>query len=348
MCLSCKTDIQTLGSLNDPTIVVPEVANQAVNDSISHLLNYSGGIAEKNDTFSVVTIVKSKYVLDFPDLIKYNNVWYMTMRFSDGHVANIFGHVIVSSSNDLKVWKPEQIYMQPGYDLRDPKLFSDGNLRVHFNSTTIYPYGNIRNDFIGEFQNDSVIWGRAIMINKNTYVKSWFWRITFYNNTYYTCGYLGGNPLKLYTSTDGLDYETNFHFSLNDSPSEATLRFGDQYAYVIIRLNGFAVLGRSAINNLRDWELSSLPWQNIGGPNFLIYKNYLLISGRINNKTMLYSYNLQNKEIKEMITLPTISECGYPGLYIEDDMLYLVYYTGASNNEYAINLASINLTKFNL
>jgi len=352
---SCLIDVppSPASQKNDPDVIIPPVVNSSINDSVASLIDYkdtatiflSGTINNK-----VQTILKSTYHLGFPDLIKYRNTWFASMRFSEGHLPVNFGHVIIFKSNDLKTWVPEQIFTQNGYDLRDPKLFiADDILYVHFNSTTINPYGDIRNDYISKYSSFSNSWEPAQKINKNTNMKSWFWRITYFDGTFYTGAYKYGEPLKLFNSIDGINFKEIFKFNLDGYLSESTLRFYDEQAYILIRVKDKNTLfGKSNENDLTTWKFNELPIKELGGPNFLMYENNFLIGGRSNNKTILYYYNYSSNKLKELFTLPSVQDNGYPGMVIEGDELYLLYFSGAPQGKHLINFAIIDLSKTNL
>ena len=347
---SCLIDVppSPASQKNDPDVIIPPVVNSSINDSVASLIEYkdtatiflSGTINNK-----VQTILKSTYHLGFPDLIRYRNTWFASMRFSEGHLPVNFGHVIIFKSNDLKTWVPEQIFTQNGYDLRDPKLFiADDILYVHFNSTTINPYGDIRNDYISKYSSFSNSWEPAQKINKNTNMKSWFWRITYFDGTFYTGAYKYGEPLKLFNSIDGINFKEIFKFNLDGYLSESTLRFYDEQAYILIRVKDKNTLfGKSNENDLTTWAFNELPIKELGGPNFLKYENIFLIGGRSNNKTILYYYNYSSNKLKELFILPSVQDNGYPGMYLENDILYVLYFSGSTMGKHLINVAVIDL-----
>ncbi len=344
---SCLKDIPTK-SFNDPRIVFPPIYNSILNDSLSSLINYPNPFL-KGINRPIVTreIINSKYHLAFTDLIKYNDIWYIAFRFSDEHVATNFGHIIIAKSENLETWKSEQIYMQNGYDLRDPKfLIKDSVLCIHFHSTTIKPYGESRNDYIAKYNPKNDKWGNAIKINKNTNKKSWFWRLTEHNNKIYTIAYRVGEPLRLFTSNNGTDFkELSIFTDIQGRPSEATLRFSNDVVYALIRREeGGALLARSSVLDMTAWTFIDLPWEKMGGPNFLIYENKLLITGRVNGLAKLFSYSLDANTLKEIATFPGgIKEMGYCGMYIEDEFLYISYYTGNNNGGFCLKISRINL-----
>ncbi len=350
---SCLVDIPYAASnpLNDPEIVVPNVVNSAVVDSISSTIIYPNNdvILFRATSGDVKTIIESPFHLGFPDLIKYKDTWYASLRYSEGHLPKKIGYVIIAKSKDLKVWENEQIFTQEGYDLRDPKLFiANDSLYVHFNSTTINPYGNIRNDYISKYNRKSGEWGSAKMIKKNTNRKSWFWRITYNEGMFYTAAYRVGTPLRLYSSSDGINFNEIYQFDIKGRTTEATLRFYNDKAFLLLRMeDGDALFGEAQKNNLTDWNFKSINIYRFGGPNFLEYNNIFLLGGRDYNinKTKLYTYNTHLNLLKEIDIFPSVLDTGYPGMVIDSSFLYFLYFSGAPDNKHRINLAIIDLNK---
>lgn len=347
---SCLVDIPTPANIpvNDPKIIIPPVFNSTLNDSINSFISYSNIILKSTDN-SIETreIINSKYHIAFTDLIKYNGTWYVVFRLSDGHVATNFGHIIIAKSENLEKWESEQIYTQNDYDLRDPKLFiKDSVLCIHFHSTTIRPYAESRNDYIAKYDLENNRWEKAIKINKNTNEKSWFWRLTEHNDKIYTIAYRGGEPLKLFTSNNGTDFNEQHRFGdIQGRASETTLRFDNDTVYALIRREGEgALLGKSLASDVTHWTFIDFPWVSMGGPNFLIYKHKLLITGRINGQTKLYNYSLNSNTLTQIGSLPGgFNETGYCGMFLEEDLLYLAYYTGIKDKGFSIKFSRINL-----
>ncbi len=352
---SCLIDVppSPASQKNNPQIAVPPVINFAVDDSISALIEYKDITTHLSSSpvdSLVRPVLRSNYHLGFPDIVKYKDTWYISVRFSEGHLPINFSHVIIFKSIDLKTWVPEQIFTQEGYDLRDPKLFvADNTLYVHFHSTTINPYGDIRNDYISKYSIFSNSWETAQKINKNTNMKSWFWRVSYFDGTFYTGAYQYGEPLKLFNSIDGINFEEIYKFNLKGSLTESTIRYYDKQVYILIRVKDKnTLLGKANENDLTTWVFNELPIKELGGPNFLKYENNFLIGGRSNNKTTLYYYNYSTNKLKELFILPSVQDNGYPGMYIDNDLLYIVYYSGSNTGKYLINLVIINLNEAKL
>jgi hypothetical protein len=173
-----------------------------------------------------------------------------------------------------------------------------------------------------------------------------FWRISYFDGTFYTGAYRYGEPLKLFNSIDGINFEEIYKFNLEGNLTESTIKYYDKQVYILIRVKDRnTLLGKANENDLTTWAFNELPIKELGGPNFLKYENNFLIGGRSNNKTTLYYYNYSTNKLKELFILPSVQDNGYPGMYIDNDLLHIVYYNGSNTGKYLINLVIINLNE---
>ena len=303
-----------------------------------------------NDSISVTSIASSKYHIGFPDLIEHDSNWYVCFRYSDGHLPVNFGDIVVLKSIDQANWIPDKYFSQLDYDLRDPKFTlnnSKNELFLQFHSTTIEPYGTNRNDYVTNYSETENQWEKPVKIIKDFSNTIWLWRPVWEKNNAYVVGYFTGDLLKLFKSTNGYSYQEMVNFDLKNQPTETTLRFNKDKAYIIIRvITGPSLLGKSQASSLLKWDFEPLPWPNLGGPNFVIYKNYLIIAGRVNGLTQIFTYNLKTKITNELVSVPSYGDTGYTGLYLSNDTLNMVYYTSSPTEGYKLNLAKFYLNKY--
>lgn len=347
---SCFKDVPiTEVLINNSNIYVPPVLNSNSSDSTLKLISIElkDNSVNKFTNYQIRNILSSNYHLGFPDFTKFNDTWFISFRYSDGHITDKSGYAVIYKSTDLINWEFEQIFTQNGFDIRDPKLLvADNKLFVHFNSTTINPYGETRNDYISEYNLNTGTWNKAIKINKNTNLKSWFWRISYFEGSFYTAGYSQGQ-LKLYKSPNGTNFIEIYDFNSEKYLTEATLRFYNKKAYILIRVSKDETLfGVADEKDLTNWSFKNLPIIEIGGPNFLFYEDFVLLSGRNINTTSLYYYNIKDELLRDFkIYFPSGFDTGYPGMYIENDKLYLLFYSaGDPLNKNSINLAIVDLS----
>ena len=305
-----------------------------------------------NDSIELSSIASSSYHIGFPDIVKYNNMWFVTFRYSDGHLPKTFSKVIVIKSNNLNSWMLDKGFTQSGFDLRDPNFIinpTENKLHLQFHSTAMVPYGTTRSDYITDYSALKNDWEDSFKIVKDVSNLIWLWRPVWNvsDQNFYVVGYYNDSLLKLFKSSSGNDYKEVYSFHLENEPSEATIRFYDDSAYVLIRmLKGLTLLGKSPASSLKKWEFEELPWTNMGGPNFLKYKDYFIISGRVGNETRISSYNIKTKVIKKIASLPSYDDNGYAGLSLSGDILTIVYYTGSPSGDHKLNIAQLQLNKY--
>lgn len=346
--LGCENDEENFEGQFEITPIIQE----EINDLLLSELKIESKKILINDSIQIFSIVNSQNHIGFPDLAKFNDTWFIIFRYSDGHIFKTFSKIITLKSNDLIKWTGDRSFYQPGYDLRDPKFIINSNkdkIYLQFHSTLNEPYGTFRNDFITSYIKDTGIWNNPAKIVKDPKDENWLWRPIWNNNDnkLYAAGYNISDYFRLYSSSDGYSYKELFNFNLKDQPTEATLRFYDDFAYILIRIKQApSLLGKSNKNSLTKWSFEILPWPDLGGPNFLKYKNSLIITGRVENKTKIFRYSLANRLVNEIVTLPSFGDNGYTGLWLNGDTLNVVYYTGNVAGGYNLNLARLDLNSF--
>lgn len=298
----------------------------------------------------------------FTDLTYFNNQFFLAYRESDKHVHGLNGVIKIYTSIDGKQWKLSKEYGVDGTDLRDPKFAVNGN------KLSIYLHGSVYKgtllvefkDFISEWS--GIGWSNIKSLsldNKKSEIakvagnESWPWRITWYKDIAYVFGYNTNGIFDFYTSQDGINFinKGGYFKEIGSMPTEATIRIdqkGDFYS-LVRRSNGFANLLKSA-NKGGTWKIiSEIPIFNLGGPNFLFYKNGLILSGRENATVVLSYFDLSNNKYSKMETLESGGDCSYPGMVIIDNYLWISYYSGHENNTgTSIYLSKVNLDKYGL
>jgi len=302
----------------------------------------------------------------FTDLIYFNDKWFLTYRESDKHIFGENGIVRIISSENADDWKLVKVFKSDGFDLRDPK-FSLNN-----NNLMLYTHGSkyITQDMSipSEFQDfkldyDSKLGWESL---KNVYVnnagsseakikgnQTYPWRITWYKNKAYSFGYnFQQNIFSFYQSTDGVNFNNQGFFPPIESyPSEATIRVNDNGVfYALVRREySSALLGTSKDFGLSWKWINTIPINQFGGPNFIFYKDGILLSGRENHKLILGYYDLILKKYKKIMTLESGGDCSYPGMYIKKGFLWISYYSEHEQKRgSSIYLSRINLSKLEL
>ncbi|WP_343616091.1 hypothetical protein [Flavobacterium sp.] len=277
----------------------------------------------------------------FTDLVYFDNQFFLTYRESDKHLHGRDGVIKVYNSEDAENWNLMAEFSSAGFDLRDPKFSvreDELELYMHgskYDGEIITEFRDYRSKFshsVGwENLENVVLDNLKISTSKIAGNEAWPWRVTWYNKTAYTFGYSLDNKLDLYTSIDGLFFKgSNTSVSKNDFfGNEATIRVNEKGDFYAIIRSQNLLLAKSTDNN-KSWQVfDKIRVFAFGGPNFVFYKNKMLITGRDSDlmQVILYSYDLDSQTYKKSYVFPSAGDCGYAGMVIKDVDLWISYYS---------------------
>lgn len=269
----------------------------------------------------------------FTDLLRFKGRWYCAFREGQAHVSPD-GAVRILTSADGDRWDPAALLGSPLGDLRDPKLSltPDGRLMLIGAAASGQP-GEIRHQTLAWFSSDGRTWGEPVQIGDPNV---WLWRLTWNKGRAYGIGYstTGKQFLRLYTSRDGLRYET-LADRLYDagSPSETSILFlDDDTALCLLRRDAegaHAMLGR-ARPPYRAWTWKDLGVK-LGGPHMIrLPDGRIVAAGRLEEgrvRTGLCWLDPEAGTLKEFLALPSGGDSSYPGLAYYDGLLWVSYYS---------------------
>ena len=164
----------------------------------------------------------------------------------------------------------------------------------------------------------------------------WIWRVTWNGKTGYGVDYQSGTAdsgtgLKLLKTSDGISWEKLASFSIGSFPNEATIRFDKNGSMMILLRRESGANGMLGISQApySDWKWTELDYR-LGGPDFLVLKNNLLIGTRLykspTNSTVIYLTDKQGK-VKKTVMLPSGGDTSYPGMLISKKDLLVSYYS---------------------
>lgn len=304
----------------------------------------------------------------FTDLVEFNGRLYCTFREGTGHVPGKEGNngtirVIVSS--DGQNWRSVARIVEPGVDLRDPKISvtPNGRLMLLFGGSYYEGEKLLRRQTRVSFSNPrgtDFSEPRAVAIDPQIRTDGdWLWRVTWRGNTGYGVLYQleqsGSDEYKahLVSTRDGLNYRFISTFSIHGRPNETTLRFlpngepaGEMVAWVRReRGNQHGWIGFSRAP-YRDWVWKEQS-ARLGGPNLLVLPTGQIVGitrGHLpDRKTNTYLALLgRDGSIDPLVTLPSGGDTSYAGIVRRADRLYVSYYSSHEGRS-AIYLATINL-----
>lgn len=281
----------------------------------------------------------------FTDLVFFDNQFFVTFRKADKHDFGQNGVIQLYSSTDGQKWSFIKEYAVKGIDLRDPKFSVNENnlfLYIHGSTyvkgrlvkfsdfTTLYKEGVGFQDLQNVYLDNTKIGLTTLEGNE-----AWPWRVTWYKGKAYTVGYYLDGIFDLYSSDDGISFKNiNSFADIGGRPNEATIRVDQRGEFFIIarRLNGTTIVGRT-FDPYRKWDWSNeIEFLNFGGPNFVFTKkNKMIVSGRLEGYVSLTNFDLTTRKISLLTSTNTKMDCGYPGMVVKGDYLWLSYYSAHEN-----------------
>jgi hypothetical protein len=300
------------------------------------------------------TLVDVKRIWDqaphnaFTDLIYWNGQFVCAFREGRGHVSTD-GTIRILTSTDGTQWTSAAVVRSKGYDLRDAglcvtpagvlMLVGGAATRKVDNEPT--PTGT----FVA-FSRDAFTWySPTIVVPPGR----WMWRVTWtsassvepHGGKAYGVSYAApdGKPsTSLLSSENGIQFRELVPKMCSDGyPTEAVLRFDDdvETLYCLQRRDG-AAPQNSALLGISRAPYANWQWHDLkmyfGGPNFIqIPDGRWIAAGRIMHpdahKTEIAWLDIENRELKPILQLPSGGDTSYPGLVWHDDLLWVSYYS---------------------
>lgn len=318
--------------------------------------NFPENIEWETEKYQSSIIRSSSNHLAFPDIVRYNDAWYIAYRESDIHGLSAKGSLIkVLRSTDFVNWEECNSFFLEGYDLRDPKFSYDEkthSIYLHFfaisngtSSNQIYKSNklNLFTSFKIEYHKFDTVSLNKLPLPQDK-VNYWLWRPEWSNGKLYVAGYYENNVIFLkYNNLT----ENPIAFSSLDNGSEVTIRFYDTRLYALVRRKdeahfGTTTLEKDSILRLAHEANISFQWQTLenlrefGGPNMIIDNGVAYIGGRSFDensvpRTAIYKYSLLDNRLKLIVYLESYFDNSYPGMVLLGNKLYGVYYTASAN-----------------
>ncbi|WP_286968655.1 hypothetical protein [Flavobacterium sp. UBA4854] len=290
----------------------------------------------------------------FTDLVYFKDQFFLVYRESDKHVFGRDGVIKLLNSVDGKNWKLIKDFAVSGVDLRDPKFaVNNDKLMLYIHGSTYEDKTLVKfSDFRANFSDN---WSKLENVTLDNKIKTtakfagneaWPWRVTWQNGKAYTLGYNGLDIFRLYNSEDGLFFKSDSKVYSNVAlPTEATIKVsptGDFYA--LIRRNYASALFQKYDKEKNEFvTFSELPFTNFGGPNFVFLNDKKVLFSGSFGYVLVGIYDLETKQYK-IISSFGGGDCGYPGIVIKDNFLWLSYYASyETKGGSSIYIAKINL-----
>jgi hypothetical protein len=287
----------------------------------------------------------------FTDLVRFDSRWYCVFREGAAHVS-ADGAIRVLTSADGEKWETAAVIRSAEGDLRDPKIcVTPGKELMLTGAEAIRKGSDVRHQTYVWFSTDGKSWGERVRIGDPDY---WLWRVTWHKSKAYGVGYATRrdgerDPLRLYQSTDGKEFE-RLKDKLFDqgAPNETSLIFlEDDTCYCLLRRDGTpnnALLG-TASPPYTEWDWKDLG-KRIGGPHMVrlpdgrIVAAVRLLDGKA--RTSLCWLDPKAGTLDEFVKLPSGGDTSYAGLVWHDERLWVSYYS-SHEGKTSIYLAKVRL-----
>lgn len=314
-------------------------------------------------------IYHSKNFAAFTDLAYYNDLWYATFRVGTSHANGVNGQIKILTSKDGVIWNVEKIFAISGFDLRDSKFVIDSlnnTLYLNFWGRKQMRWGQIiRQNYLVKYNGSSKSWGPVDEIKyDHSFGDFIFWRLTYFKGKMYSVAYHSpvlnndnpypDNNIYLFISNQTFtNYQIVGKIFLTGGPNETTVRFDEKDSmYLVVRTERTnSPIGISFPSDYKKVQWIKNPLSTVlASPNFLFYKDKMLITGRDSKEGTFkfFSYNIKSRVIEKKYTFPSGHETGYGGMSFNpsnENELWITYYSIVDTAS-SINLAKIDLLKF--
>lgn len=275
----------------------------------------------------------------FPDMIRFKNEFYVSVREGNNHMPDKSGKVRIIKSKDGKKWESVGLLEKDNMDVREARLSvtPEGRIMVLLavgiyegKYKELYPMVSFSDQSGANFSElERTTMDLAPSLD-------WIWSLAWHNGIGYGVIYQikeGGWETYLLKTSDGKHYEKVSQIDVGGNPNEATLRFDkNDRMYVLVRREADDRMGVLASSDFpyKDWSFERLKIR-LGGPNFLFLDEKSLIIGsryHMENgpKTAVFTTDLEGN-IQNTLVLPSGGDTSYPGMVFHKKKLWLVYYS---------------------
>jgi hypothetical protein len=334
---------------------------------ISILLIFDFGIFQKkvDSDFSIVKLKNTDNLhRAFPSIVIDNTSIYIAFREADSHMAHNGIIKVVKTSKSGNKFETIAKIQKNGFDLRDPKIHinDNGELYVLYAQTkwssdnfTVQDEVASYISFLEKISSDKFNVKPAKRVgflgmefsNHDRKEWIWLWDLTLHKGYYYGATYTDKKgEVYFVKSKDGVNFNFLKKITLPGHLSEVSIEFDKDILVAVVRNDiGKGYFVRETPNN-SEWDIFKLPIQ-LGGPQLNKINDQLIMSSRMyssgGNQMQLYKLDFKNGAIqKYLIQLPSTGDTGYSDLKEDEDVLYMVYYSGKFNGKSDIYLARIS------
>lgn len=293
----------------------------------------------------------------FPDIIRFQNQWFVCLREASLHSDTEPGMIRILQSHDAINWHAVALLHDKEFDLRDPKflIHSDGSLMLYVCALSLN--SKKRMFSLSCRSLDGRIFSSFFVIAEEG---EWLWRIIREEKSFYAASYRFSVPgdrykpwiASLHSSSDGKFFKKVVDWPFKGRPSEACLYILKDQMTVFIRQDreDRKLLVGTSSYPYKEWHFEKAPFYLACPNGVLTQENKAIIGGRllqinpygIFEKTTLFEY--ENNKWNRMLVLPSFGDSGYPGLVLVGNRLFVCYYSSQLKKS-AIYLAEVEIEK---
>ena len=320
--------------------------------------------AQEKVQFSVQKIWDNGTYNAFTSLCKFKGRYYVAFREGRGHVfdenGKAEGKIRILSSRNGRKWTSVLLVGEEGKDYRDPKLAvtPDGRLSLSIGVSVYVDQQFVTQSPYVSFSAD----GRTFTAPQTCTVEDsqdhqydWVWRTTWHQGTGYAVDYYtrkdGTRGLALMQTKDALHYSLLTELQGPDYANETTIRFlSDGRMAMMVRRDGGDCMGYWAVSPApyTQWDWKRMPMR-LGGPDFLMLSDEKVVAtSRCHHipgwaTTSVYTGDAATGRFRQRLVLPSGGDTSYCGMLVENDELWVSYYSGHETHWPCIYLARIPL-----
>lgn len=285
----------------------------------------------------------------FPSIVSFESDTFIAFRSALGHLKSK-GEITVIKKNIFGEWAPVHKIVEPGYDLRDPKLSirGDGKVLLIYGrhkwldtkvvEKTVSRYVVI-SESINPFRRYQFSEPKNIILNNiDVGNKWWLWDLKWHKGYAYGFVYTHtpeSNKISLVSSRNGIEFDLISVFSQKYKVNEASIDFWNDELRAVVRsnVNAFFIKSKAPYT---DFEFKQLDIR-VGGPNLINYNSIPVVLTRHyekykNKRTSLgFIVSGVDLEYQELIALPSYGDTGYGKIVLQNDKLRVVYYSSDVN-----------------
>jgi hypothetical protein len=286
----------------------------------------------------------------FTNIVKYGDYYYVVFREASSH--NSFDGIIrLIKSKDLKVWESASIFSLQNKDLRDPKIHVDPINQLSVKATSRYSIngsGNGTHISLLWKSSDGSNWSLPIQISSKG---KWLWNYKWNKslNRSFGFSYNTEGPRSITLVSSGTDYIFNILspdvFTVGN-PGESDITFiNDSLAVALTRRDE----NHNSLIGFSHYPFSQWNWKEINdkisSPNIIVLPDNRILAGirylQPERRTALVLIDVLNKNLVEVLSLPSGYDNGYPGIILEENKLIISYYS-AHQGKTAIYIAKVS------